>query len=182
MAEGLLRASLQAAGVEAEVRSAGIYPGGSPVTGHALAVLADRGIDLRAHVSRTLAADEVAAADLVIAMERRHVQEAVVLVPGAEAWTFTLRDVAARADAAPARGPDESVRAWAARLAAGRARGEILGEGDDGVADPIGQPRAEYERTAAELDDLLTRLAARLFPECGVMAPDITAGSDRAGR
>jgi len=187
MAEGLLRTRLESAALDAGVRSAGIYPGGAPATSHATAVLAGRGIDLRGHVSRTLAAAEVAEADLVIGMERRHVQEAVVLVPEAEAWSFTLRDLVARAEAAPAPGPDEQVRAWAARLAAGRDRGDILGEGDDGVADPIGLPRREYERTAAELDDLLTRLVARLFPQPAVGSPatarDVTAGTaEVAGR
>ena len=36
-----------------------------------------------------------------------------------------------------------------------------MGIGTDAVDDPIGGPRSEYERTAAELDVLLGRVVAR---------------------
>jgi protein-tyrosine-phosphatase len=156
MAAGLL-ASL----AEADVASAGLLPGGMPATDHARSVLADRGLDLGGHLSRTLTAEHVRDADLVVTMERRHAAEAVVLVPEAEAWTFTLRDLVARAETNPPRADGESVRGWAARLAAGRPRSALLGTGDDAVDDPIGKPRRAYERTAADLDDLLRRLVER---------------------
>jgi protein-tyrosine phosphatase len=178
MAEGLLRHRLDPADVE--VRSAGILPGGVAASAPGVEVLAARGIDLSAHLSRTMASDEIAAADLVVGMERRHVQEAVVRVPGAEAWSFTLRDLVARAEAADPRRQGESLRAWAGRLAAGRPRSALLGVGDDAVADPIGQPRAAYERTALELDDLLARLAARAWPR-SVLAPGSAAGATDPG-
>lgn len=163
MAEGLVAHRLRQAGIDADVRSAGVLSGGMAASPEAVEVLAARGIDLAGHVSRTMAAEEILAADLVIGMERRHVQEAVVLAPPAEAWSFTLRDLVRRAEAAAPRGPGETIREWAARLAAGRDRSELLGVGDDGIADPIGRPKVHYERTAAELDDLLGRLIARAF-------------------
>jgi protein-tyrosine-phosphatase len=126
-------------------------------------VLRARGISLEGHVSRTMVADEIADADLVLGMERRHVQEAIVHVPEAEAWSFTLRDLVRRAEVAPARAEGESVREWAARLSSGRNRSDLLGVGDDTVEDPIGRSRQHYERTAAELDDLLGRLVDRAF-------------------
>src|SRR5687768_11996951 len=122
MAEALLRHRLDAAGVDADVRSAGMMPGGVAASGPAVDVLRARGIDLERHVSRTMAADEIAAADLVVGMERRHVQEAIVLAPEAEAWSFTLRDLVRRAEVAPARGADERLRDWATRLSSGRNR------------------------------------------------------------
>jgi protein-tyrosine phosphatase len=134
-------------------------------------VLRERGIDLGAHLSRTMAADEIAAADLVIGMERRHVQEAIVLVPEAERWSFTLRDLVRRAESAPPRAADETLRQWAARLASSRNRSELMGVGDDAVADPMGRPRAHYERTVAELDDLLDRLVEKAFASVEVEAP-----------
>ena len=160
MAEGLLRHRL---GDAVQVRSAGILPGGVAASAPGVEVLAARGIDLAAHVRRTMDNRELAEADLVIGMERRHVQEAIVRVPAAEAWSFTLRDLVRRAEAASPRRPGERLRAWAARLAAGRGRADLLGVGDDAVDDPIGLPRAAYERTAAELDDLLGRLVDRAF-------------------
>ena len=183
MAEGLLRHRLDDAGAAVEVRSAGILPGGVAASAPGVEVLAGRGIDLSAHVSRTMASDEIAAADLVIGMERRHVQDAIVRVPAAEAWSFTLRDLVRRAEAASPRAGGERLRTWAARLAAGRPRAALLGVGDDGVADPIGQPRAAYERTAAELDDLLARLVARAWPPTDVFAVESVApATDRTAK
>jgi protein-tyrosine phosphatase len=164
MAEGLLRHHLDAGGVDAEVASAGIMDGGVAASGPAVDVLAARGIDLAAHRSRRMAAEEIAAADLVLGMERRHVQEAVVLVPDAEARSFTLKDLVRRAELDAPRRDGEALRAWAARLAATRDRAELLGIGDDAVEDPIGRSKSHYERTAAELDELLRRLVARAFP------------------
>jgi protein-tyrosine-phosphatase len=111
-----------------------------------------------------MAAELIDEADLVLAMERRHVQEAVLLAADAEARTFTLRDLAARSDASPPRGARESVREWAARLSADRPRSALLGVGSDGVNDPIGGPRAQYARTAEEIDELLSRVVAAAFP------------------
>ena len=163
MAEGLLRHRLEAAGIDADVRSAGILPGGVAASAPAVDVLRSRGIDLARHVSRTMAVEEIASADLVLGMERRHVQEAVVLVPEAEPWSFTLRDLVRRAEVSPPRAPTESLREWAARVGSGRSRADLLGVGDDTIEDPIGRTRAHYERTAAELDDLLGRLVDRAF-------------------
>jgi protein-tyrosine phosphatase len=163
MAEGLLRHRLDRRGVAADIRSAGILPGGVAASAPGVDVLAARGIDISGHRSRTMAVDEIAGADLVLGMERRHVQEAVVLHGPSEAWSFTLRDLVRRAEAAEPRRPDESLRAWAGRLAAGRARAELLGIGDDAIADPMGKSPTDYERTAAELDDLLGRFVDRAF-------------------
>ena len=168
MAEGLLRRRLEDAGVDADVASAGILPGGVPASGPAVEVLAARGIDLGAHVSRTMAADEIAAADLVIGMERRHVQEAIVLAPEAEHYAFTLIDLATRAEQATPRAPGETLRHWATRLAAGRRRTDLLGVGDDSVVDPMGRSKSHYERTATELDELLTTIVDRAFAHAEV--------------
>lgn len=168
MAEGLLRRRLDDAGVDAEVASAGILPGGVEASGPAVDVLAARGIDLAAHVSRRMAREEVAAADVVVGMERRHVQEAIVLAPQAEAWSFTLIDLARRAAEADPRAPGETLRHWAGRLAAGRPRTDLLGVGDDSVADPMGRSRSHYERTAAELDELLGTIVERAFAHAEV--------------
>jgi protein-tyrosine phosphatase len=168
MAEGLLRRRLEDAGIDAEVASAGIMQGGVAASGPAVDVLAARGIDLGGHVSRTMAADEIDAADLVIGMERRHVQEAIVLAPAAERYAFTLIDLARRAAGAEPRAAGETVRQWAARLAAGRSRSDLLGVGDDSVADPIGRSKSHYERTAAELDDLLATIVDRAFAHAEV--------------
>jgi protein-tyrosine phosphatase len=166
MAEGLLRTRLAEQGIDAEVASAGLYESGHPATDHAVAVVAARGGDIAAHRSRNLDAPEVglADADLVLAMERRHLQEALIRAPDLRSRAFTLVDFVRRAEAAPPRRPDQDLRAYASALAAGRSTADVLGVGDDGVADPVGLDRERYEATAALLDDLLRRAVACAFP------------------
>ncbi|HVW34080.1 MAG TPA: hypothetical protein VHL53_16205, partial [Acidimicrobiia bacterium] len=97
-------------------------------------------------------------------MGRSHVREAVALAgPGVLPRAFTLKELVRRGEARGGRGPDEPLGDWLARLAAGRRPADLLGENPaDDVADPVGGPKKDYERTAAELDDLATRLARLL--------------------
>ena len=163
MAEGILRHQLAALGVRATVDSGGLLPGGAPATPHAVEVVADRGIDIAGHVSRTLADVDVAGADLIVTMERRHLQEAVVLDPSVRERAFTLPELVRRAEAAPTREPEQPLREWAAELAAGRTSADLLGTAD-AVEDPIGRSRGRYAETAEELDDLLRRFVGRAWP------------------
>jgi protein-tyrosine phosphatase len=152
MAEGLLRHRVDAAGLDVHVSSAGALPGGAPATDHAVAVCADRGIDISGHVSRRLDRSILDDADLVITMTREHLREAVVTSPSAFAKTFTLRELVRRIDANP--------HATLQELHFGRQIGDyVSADPADDVADPIGQPRSRYEETAWELDGLLTRVA-----------------------
>jgi protein-tyrosine-phosphatase len=171
MAEGLLRELLRQRGVAASVDSAGLFGGGSPATDHAVLVLSEEGIDLSAHRSRCLAdpAVELAGADLLLAMERRHVREAVATDPSVRDRTFTLVDAVRRAEAEPAREPAEPLGAWAARIGAGRTAAVAVGTGDDEVGDPVGSGVERYRETRAQLRDLLARLADRAWPEAGAV-------------
>lgn len=163
MAEGILRRLLAEAGISATVDSAGLYPGGAPATPTAVEVLADAGIDISGHRSRNLAEVDLAGADLVIAMERRHLQEAVVLEPSTRARCFTLPELVRRAEAAGPRPAGTSLREWAASLSAGRTTAELLGSAE-GVDDPIGGSRGRYEVTAELLFDLLQRSVLQAWP------------------
>ena len=121
----------------------------------------------------------VAAADLVIGMERRHVQEAIVAGARGRARVVHPRDLVRRAELAPPRRRTRPLRARG-RRAVGRAgsRADLLGVGDDAVDDPIGRSHGHYERTAAELDDLLDRLVdARLRPRRAEVARDARSPS-----
>lgn len=164
MAQGMLRRRLDDLGVTAEVRSAGLYESGLPATDHSVTTMAGRGIDLATHRSRRLDAAILGEADLVLAMERRHVQEAVLLDPSARERAFTLADLARRAATGEPRRHGETLRAWAGRLAAGRTTAELLGVGDDAVADPVGRSLGTYARTADEIDDLLGAIVAAAWP------------------
>jgi protein-tyrosine phosphatase len=167
MAEGLLRRLLDDRGVEADVSSAGLYEGGARATVAAHDALAARGIDLSAHRSRNLAEPDVDAttADLVIGMERRHIQE-VVLLGAEQARCFTLPDLARRATAAEPRRAGETLAAWASRVGADRTFADFVGLGPaaDEVADPIGRSADVYEATVESLLGLLTTVVDRAFP------------------
>jgi protein-tyrosine phosphatase len=163
MAEGLLRRSLAQAGVVATVHSAGLLPGGVGATPDAIATVGDRGVDISDHVSRTIDADMVRDADVVICMARLHVREACAAHRAPLNRTFTLKELVRRGEQIAPRGEGEPVAAWLARAGAGRRPADLLGASDaDDVADPVGQPRAVYEDTADELEDLIDRLAALL--------------------
>ena len=153
MAEGILRTRAAEAGLELTVSSAGIYHGGAPATENAVLVCADRGVDISGHVSRRLDASMVEQADLILAMTREHLREAVVTDPAAFDRTFTLRELVRRLGDSP--------NATLAQLAAGRDLADyVRANADDDVADPVGQSRRIYETTVAQLDGLLSRLVA----------------------
>jgi protein-tyrosine phosphatase len=163
MAEGLLRRQLARAGVGASVASAGLLPGGVPATVNAVATMRDRGIDIRGHVSHRLDAETVADSRLVLGMARMHVREACATYGAALERTFTLKELVRRGEAVGARRADESVRSWLARAGAGRRPADVMRDDPfDDVADPVGRPRREYEDTAGELEDLLSRLVGLL--------------------
>lgn len=146
----------------AEVASAGSTEAGHPASGGSVRALAARGLDLSGHVSQAVTPELVAGADLVLCMARRHLRDIVVADPSAFPRTFTLRELVRRGEAV---GPATDLASWLALVGAGRRASDLLGDDpNDDVADPIGQPDAAYERTAAQLDDLVERLGRLLDP------------------
>jgi protein-tyrosine phosphatase len=160
MAAALLRRQLTGPGAM-PVTSAGLLPGGRPVLPEVLAVMNGYGLDLSGHVSRTVSADDLAGAGLVLAMSREHLRHAVVTVP--ECWprAFTLKELIRRGERAGMRRPEEPLAAWLPRTQQGREMAEMLGaSAADDVADPLDGPPAGYGATAALLDRLTARLAS----------------------
>jgi protein-tyrosine phosphatase len=170
MAEVLLRHRLSGLAVDAQVASAGMLRAGQPASAHGVDILRARGLDMTAHRSRSMTREVLASADLVLAMAREHVREAVVLDPSLWLRTFTLKELVRRGEAAGPRRPDESPEAWLARVGAGRRISELTGSSPlDDVEDPYGGPRSAYERLLVELDNLLDRLVAVAF--AGALTP-----------
>ena len=166
MAAGLLRAKLAAAGVDADVVSAGLASPGVPASEHGVAAMHRRGIDIVDHRSQRVTRELVARADLILGMERRHVREVVVLAPTAFARTYTLPELARRASIGGPRSRDETVAEWLEWLNAGRRPADLLGSSpEDEVADPIGGPAREYERTATQLEQLVDIVVDHLTPK-----------------
>ena len=159
-AAALLRRRLAGARPAVPVSSAGLLPGGSPALPEMRAVMDGYGADLAGHVSRTVAAPDLAGAALVIAMAREHLRHAVVLAP--ECWpvAFTLKELLRRGERAGPRRPGETVPGWLARVHEGREKRALLGASpEDDVPDPAGGPPEGYAATAGLLDRLTARLA-----------------------
>lgn len=160
MAEGILRHRAAELGVPLTVSSAGAFPGGSPATPDAVLTLRAMGIDIDSHVSRRLDRTILDQADLVLAMTREHLREAVVTDPTAFGRIFTLKEFVRRLRAHP--------HATLADLHRGRStRDYLASDPADDVADPIGKPRAVYEATAQELD-LLLRVVVNALPNLDI--------------
>ncbi len=165
MAEGLLREQFARAGVDAHVHSAGLVTQHQPASAYGVDAMARRGIDIRQHRSRLLAAADVRDADLIIGMELQHVREVAVLDRDAFARTFTLPQLARAAEAIGSRVAGESVDAWIRRAGAGRRPADMLGSrSEDEVADPIGRSAGDYEATAVEIEGLIDTVVGHLFP------------------
>jgi protein-tyrosine-phosphatase len=166
MAEGLLRTLLADNAARADIGSAGLMRGGAPATAHAVAVMAERGIDISRHVSRTIDPEVVRSTPLVIGMAREHVRAAIAGYGADVQHTFTLKGLVRHGEQAGPRRPDETVADWLARVAAGRDGADPTRDRhDDDIADPVGKSRADYEATARELDALLRRLVALIIGE-----------------
>lgn len=170
MAEALLRHRLSGIGVDARVASAGLLRPNQPASAHGVDILRERGLDMTGHRSQAMTRELLRSSDLILAMAREHVREAVVLDPSLWPRTFTLKELVRRGEAIGPRGNAEAVGDWLARAGQGRRVADLTGSAPaDDVADPYGGPRSAYERMAAELDDLLDRLVTLLF--AGAMAP-----------
>jgi protein-tyrosine-phosphatase len=165
MAEGLLRHRLAAQGLAAVVSSAGFRSAGVPATDDAVIVMAERGIDIGQHRSRKADVELLAEADLVLAMARLHVREAMVLAPDLLGRTFTLKEIVRRGEATGPREPGEDLATWLKRLGADRVPAGYLGDSrTDDIADPVGMPMRTYKKTAKELDGLLGRFVEVAWP------------------
>ena len=159
MAESLLGQRLAAAGLPVPVSSGGLLGDGAPPPPEVLSALAAYGLDAAAHRARGLSADDLAGADLVLAMAREHLRHAVVALPGVWPRAFTLKELVRRGQQIGPRLAGQPLADWVRRAHQGRDRSALLGASpDDDVADPTGGPPWQYQLTAAELNHLLAQL------------------------
>lgn len=96
IAEQLARARLARAGRDdIRVASRGLFVDeGEGMSEAALAVLAERGIDGRAHSARALSAEDVKGADVILAMTKGQVGEILARHPSAKGKVFSVADYA----------------------------------------------------------------------------------------
>jgi protein-tyrosine phosphatase len=150
------------------VSSAGIHTGGrmpSSVPEPLLTVMDTYGIDLRGHRSQALTADMLEAADLIVGMSRRHVQEAVLLDPACWPRAFMLKELVRRGELVGPRRPGQSIGAWVDEVHGDRTRQSLAGKSPaDEVGDPYGGTLDQYRSTASELGILNAGLINLLWP------------------
>ncbi|HEX2294717.1 MAG TPA: hypothetical protein VHN37_05345 [Actinomycetota bacterium] len=154
MGEALLRHELERRGcADVEVSSCGTWASApQPATGHAVTVLGGRGIDLSAHRSRALDANELEDADLVLAMTSVHVREIEQMAPAALPKVRLVKELV-ELDLRPGAGLE-------ALLAATRPAPRRNLDVDD----PMGLLPRSYERAAGEIEAGVRVLADAL---CG---------------
>ncbi|MGD0622723.1 MAG: low molecular weight protein arginine phosphatase [Thermacetogeniaceae bacterium] len=137
IAEGLCRSFLGHFRLqeEVEVASAGLYAmAGGPASREAVAIMAERGIDLSGHKTACLTGEQVRSADLILTMEEHHRRRLLEQFSEAVGKAFVLKEyVAAPADEAPA-----------TQVGTNRA-------GRYDIMDPFGQSKEVYLRCAMEL-------------------------------
>jgi protein-tyrosine phosphatase len=166
MAQALLTSRLEALGLPATVRSAGMRGDGDPPRPEVITVMAGYGLDVAAHRSRRVTVEDLEAADLMLAMARENLRYAVVAAPAVWPRAFTLRELVRRGGAVGQRGSGENLAAWLDRAHHGRERAALLGDSPaDDVADPAGGPPGGYVETAAILSGLLDQLVALCLAE-----------------
>ena len=165
MAAALLAAQPDARVAAVGVASSGLLEAGRPVPDEVLDAMSSRGIDLSGHRSSTLSPAELADADLVLGMTRRHVHEVVLLDPGALSHTFRLKEFVRRATGVGPRRDGQSPEDWISEVHGTRDRASLLHrEPSDDVLDPYGGPAAGYQATASELEGLVGDLIRLLRP------------------
>lgn len=166
MAEVLLRSKLAETPLDATLSSAGFIRDGMEPPAEAHVVMGERGLSLDGHRSRVVTPELVAAADLIVAMERLHVRNIVAEEPSAFARTFTFEELVRRgAEIGPA--GSRSYETWLVEMGADREPTQFLGSSKaDDVPDPMGRSKRVFRRTAARLEilsdgltDLLTARA-----------------------
>lgn len=177
MAEAMLRRRLDERGIDVAVSSSGLTPPGRPAPAEVVERMAQRGLDLSAHRSRTVDADIIAEADLVIGMERRHLTELIGITPEAYTRFFTLPELVRRIEDLavdpdrPASAPAD-LEAVLAAIAETRGRRELLRiTVAEEVPDPMGRAPKVYDRVVDELTDLIDRLVEALWPTPRSAAP-----------
>lgn len=143
---------------------------GAVLSGPTRDVIAELGGDPDGFVSRRLAEQHVARADLVLGLAREHREEAVRLHPPALRRCFTVEEFvrlahvarasAVTADSLPGAGtgPDAVV----AHAAALRGRVRPPAPDDDDIADPDGLPVEALRACGARVDRASRRVAASL--------------------
>jgi protein-tyrosine phosphatase len=179
IAEGLLRAAFaERLGPDApEVTSAGTMGWtGSGADPSSIRAAAERGVDISSHRAREVSEEDVAGADVVVAMAPEHAR---AFTREAGSRIFTLKELVRLLEALP-----QTEGASLGRLPERIAEADRLRRGgfegdprDEGIADPLGMPLEAFRAVAAELDEWCSRLADGLVGRTRVRTATGSTGS-----
>ena len=159
MTEALLRAAAETRGLDVSVDSAGFVTQDEEATPVVVDIMGERGLDISSHRSRKVTAEIVNTADLIVAMERRHVRDLALLANDAVARIDTLGGLVARLQGVDGGSPNERISAATAT----RVASDMLGRGADEVDDPFGKSKRVNRHTADRLTELSQALIAGVF-------------------
>lgn len=135
-----------------------------PAHEHAVAAMAERGLDLSAHRSRRLSEYLIDESDLIVVMTRNHGWAVEARNKPKAAATFLPAELSRLADqVGNPNGADP--QAWVGRLHTRRnaqTSTRFIGRAVDEIPDPIGEPLAYFSQIADRLQRDLAPAAARL--------------------
>jgi protein-tyrosine-phosphatase len=147
---------------------------GEPASMEAVRVLAERGIDIRGHVARSVSSDLVKECDIALVMEERHARtvDSFSRAAGARLLSVLLMRLAEVAQVALDKGGEGmSSLAPEQRLEALLSVADIMNRNsawdlpfhEYEVPDPIGMPEAEYARVADMIQGPIESLVTALL-------------------
>jgi protein-tyrosine phosphatase len=167
MAEGILKdRSVRLLDGALSVTSSGTYArGGMPPTEEAIAVAAERGVEIAGLRATAFVPELADRADVVITMTEEHKMEVLDVAPEAQVKTFTLKELVELLGELSPAGTHLTREALQGRIkAAHRIRRESgsMDFVDHDVADPIGLSMEAYRATAWEIENLIDGLVGGL--------------------
>lgn len=148
-----------------EVHSAGVMDKGIAATKQVLRALARRGIDASGHRSSLLADALELDPDLIVAMAGEHVRAVRELDGLAADRTFLLKRLVLLAETEGPRPDGEPLRTYLAKLKASDTVGLRTFAAADEIQDPIGHSLRFLERTTDQIEELIRRSFAQLWPQ-----------------
>lgn len=166
MAEALARKALADRGIAAEVVSAGRMSSGHEASPGAVDAMSRLGLDLRNHRSARLDPDTLAAADLILVMERAHLSDVFEVLPSAVERSFTLGEFPGLLEASPGDEQPLTAADRIERVNRNRDPSHIIAvDPSSDIADPMGRRRGAYRRTGRQVERLVDATVGLLYPE-----------------
>lgn len=173
LAEGLLRKMAKQSTLALTIRSAGVSAvDGAPVSKHSSAILRNLGFR-ESQVSRSLTAELIDWADLILTMTKSHKRVVVQRHPEAVGKVFTLKEYADDQDEGQQQAQERE--SFFAELQMKHALNQPISQAewqrarqleqalpDHDIADPFGGTREDYEQCAEEIEVCLEKLLRKI--------------------